>query len=291
MLRESRTVILLKLSPILIPFLIMFTGGILFTLLQSLGYVTPIPVEGGPFRAFRELFSTPWFYRSFLFSVYVGLVSAAAAVILGTVLSYFVWRLPLAKQKYAIVYKIPLILPHIAVAFITLILFSRSGFLSSVLKQAGVLDSQEAFPAILYAGNGLGIILAYVYKEVPFVMLMVMGILMKLDPRHLITARMLGASRARSFIHIVVPFLLPVINTTYIFLFLYAFGAFDIPFLLSESRPEMLSIYVYNLYFKRDLINRPYAMSVLLVMLLFSGLFILVYTRLASRLEAGERKL
>lgn len=288
---KSRLVILLKLSPILVPFLILFTGGILFTLLQSLGYMVPIPTGEGPFSSYKQLFSTPWFFKSFFFSVYVGLSSAATAVVIGTVLSYFIWRLPLEKQKYAIVYKIPLILPHIAVAFITLILFSRSGFISSVLRRAGVLDSQNAFPTILYAGNGVGIIIAYVYKEVPFVMLMVLGILMKLDPRHLVTARMLGASGIRSFFRIVIPFLMPIINTTFIFLFLYAFGAFDIPFLLSESKPEMLSIYVYNLYFKRDLINRPYAMAVLLVMLVFSGLFITVYSKLASRLEAEERKL
>ena len=290
-MNRSRLLILLKLLPILIPFFLLFSGGVVFALLQSFGLMSPGPVEGGVFSAYRKLFSTPWFYRSFLFSLYVAFCSAAAAVGIGTVLSYFIWRLPPAGRRFAIVYKIPLILPHITVAFIILILFSRSGFLSSILHQVGALESQSDFPSILYAGNGLGIIIAYIYKEVPFVILMVSAVLMRIDSRHVVTAKMLGAGRIRVFFRIVVPFLLPVVHTTFIILFLYAFGAFDIPFLLSESRPEMLSIFVYNLYFKRDLVNRPYAMAVLLIMLLFAGLFIYAYTKLVSRLEAGERKL
>jgi putative spermidine/putrescine transport system permease protein len=80
-------------------------------------------------------------------------------------------------------------------------------------------------------------------------------------------------------------------STTFIILFLYSFGAFDIPFLLSESRPEMLSVFVYNLYFQRDLSRRPDAMATLVVMLLFSGLFILLYSHFVSRLRMEDRKL
>jgi len=109
--------------------------------------------------------------------------------------------------------------------------------------------------------------------------------------RHIHTARMLGASKASTFFRIVIPFLLPVINTTFIILFLYSFGAFDIPSILSESRPQMLSITVFNLYFKRDIANRPDAMAILVLMFLFSSLFIYLYSRLAARLEAAGRKI
>jgi putative spermidine/putrescine transport system permease protein len=287
----KRRSVLLYLLPLLVPFVLLFLGGSTFALLQSFGFLSPIPIEAGPFDAYRRLLSNPWFYRSFGFSLYVGFVSASVSTAIGTVLAYLIWGLPLKTQRYSIIYKIPLILPHIAVAFIVLILFSRSGILSSILYNAGLTQSQQDFPSILFGGNGLGIIIAYIFKEVPFVVLLVSGILKKFDPRHIHTAVMLGASRTSIFFRIVVPFLMPVINTTFIILFLYSFGAFDIPYILSESRPEMLSIYVFNLYFKRDLINRPYAMAVLVMMLAFSTLFIFGYTRLVSRLGAEERKL
>ena len=282
---------LLKLLPLLIPFTLLFLGGSLFALLQSLGLFNPLKPDGGLLAPYQKLLSNPWFYRSLFFSLYVSFSSAALSVLIGTLLATIIWRLPGKTQKFAIVYKIPLILPHIAVAFIVLVLFSRTGLFSALLYRLGVISGQEEFPSILFGGNGLGIIIAYIFKEVPFVVLMVSGILKKFDIRHIHTARMLGASRLTTFFRIILPFLLPVINTTFIILFLYSFGAFDIPFILGESRPEMLSIFVYNLYFQRDLVNRPYAMAVLVFMLCFSALFIYLYSRLVSRLEAGARKL
>jgi len=287
----KKDAVVLKLLPLLVPFLLLFAGGSIFALLQSFGILSPVPYRGCIFDAYAKLLSNRWFYRSFGFSLNVSLVSAFLSVAAGTGLAYMIWRQPLSAQRYAIIYKIPLILPHIAVAFIVLVLFSKSGMISAVLYQIGIINEQADFPSILYGGNGLGIIIAYIFKEVPFVILMVSGILKRFDVRHICTARMLGASRSTVFFRIIIPFLHPVINTTFIILFLYSFGAFDIPFILSESRPEMLAVYVYNLYFKRDLVNRPYAMAVLVIMLFFSALFIYGYSRLVSRLEAVERKL
>lgn len=287
----KKDAVVLKLLPLLVPFVLLFAGGSIFALLQSVGILSPVPYRGGFFDAYAKLLSNRWFYQSFGFSLYVSLVSTSLSVAAGTGLAYMIWRQPLSAQRYAIIYKIPLILPHIAIAFIVLVLFSKSGMISAVLYHIGIINEQADFPSILYGGNGLGIIIAYIFKEVPFVILMVSGILKRFDIRHIYTARMLGASRITVFFRIIVPFLLPVINSTFIILFLYSFGAFNIPFILSESRPEMLAVYVYNLYFKRDLVNRPYAMAVLVIMLFFSALFIYGYSRLVSRPEAGERKL
>jgi putative spermidine/putrescine transport system permease protein len=102
---------------------------------------------------------------------------------------------------------------------------------------------------------------------------------------------MFGAGRMRVFFKVVLPHLVPVMNTTFIILFLYSFGAFDIPFIVGESRPSMLSIQVYNLYFKRDLTNRPQAMAVLVLMFLFSVVFIYLYTRVSERLDSSGRKI
>ncbi|MFO7783071.1 MAG: hypothetical protein ACQET7_03040 [Thermodesulfobacteriota bacterium] len=79
-------------------------------------------------------------------------------------------------------------------------------------------------------------------------------------------------------------------HTAFIILFLYSFGAFDIPFVLSESRPGMLSIRVYNLYFKRDLARRPEAMAILVILFCFAALFIMAYSLVVRRLESSERK-
>jgi putative spermidine/putrescine transport system permease protein len=89
----------------------------------------------------------------------------------------------------------------------------------------------------------------------------------------------------------VLPRLAPAMHTSFIILFLYSFGAFDIPYILSESRPGMLSIQVFNLYFRHDLARRPEAMAMLTIMFCFAVIFIIAYTRTVTRMEDTVRKL
>jgi putative spermidine/putrescine transport system permease protein len=134
-------------------------------------------------------------------------------------------------------------------------------------------------------------VMAYTLKGTPFAMLLVMALLVRFDARQVQTAAMLGASGLRIFLSIVLPRLAPAMHTGFIILFLYSFGAFDIPYMLSESRPGMLSIQVYNLYFKHDLARRPEAMAILTIMFCFAVLFIIAYSKVVRRLENGVRKI
>ncbi len=280
----------LRLSPLLIPFTLVFLGGVALAVVQSLGYYSLVPVEKGVAAAYARL-AEPWFWESFGFTCYVAGASAALSVAAGAVLAYGVWKLPRRLHSAALVYKIPLVLPHIAVAFIVLVLWTQSGFVASVVHSLGFIETPADFPALLYAGNGAGLVMAYSYKGTGFVILLAFAALQRLDPRLITSAAMLGASRTRIFFTVVLPRLAPTLHACFIILFLYAFGAFDIPYLLSESSPGMLSIQAYDLYFKRDLANRPAAMAILVAMAAFSTVFVALYTVAARRLQQGARKL
>lgn len=281
----------LRLSPVLLPFLALFCGGLALAVAQSLGFLSPVPLDQAPGHSYRALLSDASFWASAGFSAYVACSSALLSVILGALLAYAIWRLPRALQGAALVYKLALILPHMSVAFIVLVLWTRSGFVASVCHGLGLISSPAEFPALLFAGNGLGLILAYSFKGVGFSILLCLAMLRSLDPRLVLTARMLGASTRTVFLRVALPHLLPVMHTVFIILFLYAFGAFDIPYLLSESSPGMLSIRAYNLYFQRELTQRPLAMAMLVCIFLFSCLFIWLYAKLTRRLGSEARKL
>jgi len=269
---------------------VLFCGGIGLTICQSLGILTPLPYPGELFSAYNSLLSNHFFYASFGFSVWVAGASALAAVGTGTLLATLIWQLPPRLHNVAVITKIPLILPHISVAFVVLIFWSQSGVVASLAHTLGLIQAPQDFPNILYSGFGLGMILAYAFKGTPFAMLLVLTMLFRFDRRQIQTAAMLGASRARIFVRVVLPRVAPAVHTAFIILFLYSFGAYDIPALLSESRSGMLSINVFNLYFKRSLAERPEAMAILTIMFAFAVLFILLYSKAVSGLESGERK-
>ncbi|MFW5838172.1 MAG: ABC transporter permease [Desulfovibrionaceae bacterium] len=280
----------LMLAPLALPFVLLFGAGVGTAVLQSFGLLSPIPLETSPLEAYARLGEGP-FWASFWFTVRVALGSALLSVSAGAVLAWWIWGLSSRLRFMGLAHKVPLILPHIAVAFIVLIIFSQSGVLASAAHQAGLIDAPAEFPAVLFAGNGAGLMLAYGYKGAGFAVLLCLALLDRLDRTHVLTARMLGASGPRIFWRIAVPHMAPALNTSFIILFLYAFGAFDIPYLLSESHPGMLSITVYDLYFQRGLDRRPEAMAMLVGMLAFSAAFIWAYTRAAARWRGRGRKL
>lgn len=283
----------LRLLPLLIPFVLLFLGGLALTVAQSLGVGLPLPVpalRADPLAAYAAVLGDAAFWESFGFSLYVSFTAALGSVGLGAVLAYGIWNLPGRLQGPAVIYKVALVLPHVAIAFIVLVLLSQSGWVASLAHALGFIRQPADFPALLFAGNGLGLVAAYVFKGAGFSILMCLALLKRLDPRLITTARMLGAGRAGAFFRIVVPHLAPAMSASFLILFLYGFGAFDIPFLLSESSPGMLSIRVYSLFFERDLTQRPQAMAMLVVMLAFSAVFIVLYTLAARRLK-GARKL
>ncbi|WP_027186319.1 ABC transporter permease [Desulfovibrio inopinatus] len=286
----TRTRLLLHFTPLGVPFLLLFLGGFSLTVAQSFGWFTPLTFTADRFDGYLRLLS-PSFLESFLFTVYVAFTSAFLATAGGAILAWAIWSLPTWMQRSSNFYKTSLVLPHIAVAFIVMTLFARSGVISSLAHALGLISSMREFPSILYSGNGLGLILAYIYKGLGFSILMTHTALCGLDRRLPIAARMLGAGRVRIFFTVIAPHMAPALNTAFLILFLYAFGAFDIASLLSESRPAMLSIDIYNLYFKRDLVNRPAAMAMLVSMFFFSTLFIAFYVKIARSIHGQGRKL
>ena len=277
-----------KLLPALIPFCLFFVGGIALTVMQSFGMMNPLVHDASIWAAYETVLSQRHFLISILFSFYVALMSSTIASVLGTFLAYGIWRLPAGLQRQTIVYKIPLILPHIAVAFITMIFLSQSGLISSLCHTLGITSSMEAFPNLIFSRFGVGEIVAYSAKESAFVAIMTLSVLMKFDRRYIDTAKQLGAGEIQLFFSIVLPHLKGILASTFLILFIYSFGAFEIPYILGNSSPGMLSLQVYDYYFKHDLSQRPVAMALLVILFIVSSLLAFLYFQLTSRLNKGK---
>lgn len=290
----DRRRLLIRLLPLVVFFALTVGVGLVHAVLQSLALAGPPALnshhrEMGIWYAYQALFMRPELLASLGHTLYVAVVSATISVALGAVGAYLLWRAPMWVRRAGAVYRLPIILPHIVVAFLTMVLWSRSGIVSSLTHHLGITPGGDGFPRLLFSSNGAGIILAYVYKEFPFVMLLSMGVLDRIPQRMISTAYMLGAGPVRTFFTVAVPLMAPMLNQIFIILFLYTLGGFDIPWLLGGSSPQMVPMTVYSLYFQGSLSDRSIAMAALTMIAALAVVFVVIYSRIARRLAAWER--
>lgn len=267
-----------KLAPLLVP-VGMMLAGIGHTVRTSL---TPGLV------AYEAALAQPGLLQNLLFSLYVAGVSTLLSVSIGTGLAYLIRRLPSVYRGRAVGFLIPLILPHIAVGLLVLLWFSQSGLISSMFEHLG---SSGGFRSPLFRGDGIGLILGYVYKSTPFVLILVFPILRRIPDGYIQTGRMLGAGEFRCFRQVVLPRLLPGVFSVSIIIFVYSFGSYDLPYVLGESRPRMISLYLYRLYFSRPIGERPVAAAMLVLILLCGAALVLMYAMAVRGVEERERRL
>ena len=274
-----------QLLPVVLPLLLLFGGGLTWTLAESLSPGTdPYGTELQGFQSYPAALSTPDFASALGFSVKVGLLSALFSTLCALGLAVLVHSLPNSLSSLAQGFYLPLILPPVSAAYLTVFWFSQSGMVSSVFENLGL---QYGSP--LFAGDGLGIVLAYVYKETPFGLLMLLPVLRGISPRLVETARLLGAGSLQIFRTLVLPRLAPALASVFLILAVYSFGAYDIPAIVGESRPSMVSILVHRSFFLRPLSERPLAAAFLVLIFLFSLCAVAIYSRLVRRLDDKER--
>ncbi len=280
-----------SLSP-LVPFVVFVTVGVFYTGAQSFGFMVSAAPDTRFSNGYAVLYRSAWFYRSLLYSVGVASAATAFSVLGGTLIALGLRTLPERLFRIGLVYKIPLILPHVVIGLVVLVAFGRSGFIARVFEALGGsvvnLVVQSLIAPINPPGTG-ALVFAYVLKSVPFVTLLVYAVLRRFDTRQVETARMLGAGVLQRFRSLLLPVIAPPAATAGVIVFLFSFGAFDLPFLLGGSRRPMLAIDVFNRYWYRDLAARPAAMASLIVMFAISVVFAFLYFRLVRRQHHGVR--
>lgn len=164
--------------------------------------------------------------------------------------------------KYRRLLHIPMLFPYVVAAYAATLLFQQSGLLSRLAYHVGWIQDIQSFPVLINDVFGWGIIIAYVWKTVPFMVLMMFPILMGVQEGWYQTAQTLGASRFKFFIHVVVPLLEQTWLVAVFIVFAFTFSAFEIPYLLGVTYPKTLSVMAHHLYTNGELGDRPIAMAI-----------------------------
>ena len=188
--------------------------------------------------------------------------------------------------------RLPILVPHAVVAVFVVQLLGQTGLAARFAYALGFIGDYTEFPQLLYTPSYFGTILAYLWKEIPFVAYFVLAFMSSISQTLGEAAENLGASPIRSFFQVTLPLSVPVIFHAFLIIFIFAFGGYELPLLLGSTLPKALSVQTYLAYMNPDLLQRPLAMAMNGVMLLLSlamaGLFSLVMAR-ANRKWGGVR--
>lgn len=260
------------LAPALLIVGLLFGGSLVYGVLQSFGYLTIIGetrlsldaygrVLGGQGPAGRE------FWPSLGFSLWVSaaatLLASAGALVVAVLLSDR--RLP-ARRAEILSLNLNLAFPHLVWAIGLLLLLSQSGLLARIAVQLGLIAGPADFPVLVRDRYGLGIIVDYVSKEIPFLTLIVLAVLRTQAEQYDLVAESLGASAFQRMRYVTLPLVLPALAGGALLVFAFVFGAYEVPALLGVRFPRMIAVLAYDLFVNPDLRSRAEAMAISLIM-------------------------
>jgi putative spermidine/putrescine transport system permease protein len=244
-------------APALAVVVFLFGGGLALGLVQSLGHLPAAGMSSLTLGHFSHVLADPDFFKSLGLTLYLSLTSTLIAAAISVAAALAFDALAGRSRLVQFIFQIPLTVPHLVIAVAVIFMLAPSGLLSRLLSTLGLIDSSTDFPLLVNDRWGLGIMAAYVWKEVPFMTLMILAVLRGAGAELLEVGRTLKAGRWQCFRHITLPIIFPSLGAAALIVFAYAFGAFEVPFLLGQTHPMMLPVWAYKSYSDVDLLSRP----------------------------------
>lgn len=269
----------IMLTPVLAIISSVFISGLVMGFLQSLGHFSVIGMRQFTFKYYKEVFMDKGFIESLKFSLYISLVSSVTAVMAGVLLAYSILGNKHKKGIEQILYKLPVIVPHSVAALLSYNMLAQSGVASRILYHMGIINTQTDFPSLVFDKNGAGILFAYLWKEIPFIAMVVYGVWSNVNDKLSEAALNLGANKRQVFWHVLLPLVMPTIASTFIIIFAFSFGAFEIPYLLGPTAPKTLPVKAYIEYTNPDLTHRPYTMAINMILTFISLILLWLYNK------------
>lgn len=275
--------ILLLLSPALLVVGVLFLGGFLLGLLQSLGYQPYLDDWSWTTRHYAGLAGDRAAQASVLLTFRLAILSTVLSAVLAVAAALLVRSTTRGRRALTLVFQSSLPVPHIVGAVAMLLLLSQSGLVSRLAYTLGLTDGTADFPPLTNDTFGWAILAEYVWKETPFIGVVVLAALTGGIADLEDAARTLGASAWQRFRFVVLPLVTPAVLSTSVIVFAFTFGSYEVPFLLGQPFPATLPVVAYQSYTETDLTARPQAMAISVVIAVVVGLLVLAYMRVTER--------
>jgi len=182
-----------------------------------------------------ELYST-----DFAFTVGIVLLSSALIAVFSIAIAGYLTHGDNPRLVAALrwLYRWPLFIPFIVTAQLMRGFLAKNGTLNHVLIGSGLLEPLAAQSLL----DWRGIVVAFVWKQTPFVALLLAGAMASLDRQHVEAARNLGASRLRALLEIVLPQVRGTLLVGIVLSFVTMLSVLSVPLMINPNSPTMITV-------------------------------------------------
>lgn len=195
--RDRRLLSLLLVAPALATVLALFVYPLGYSLVSALTAKDGNPTFDNFAKTF-ELYGTDILFTAVIVATSTALTGLFAAAIGGYLV---LGRHDKAVKMLRWLYRWPLFIPFIVAAQCMRTFLAKNGLLNNTLDALGLVD-RESLSGLL---DWRGIIVTFVWKETPFVALLVSGAMASLDRAGIEAAQNLGARGLRILVEILLP--------------------------------------------------------------------------------------
>jgi putative spermidine/putrescine transport system permease protein len=131
---------------------------------------------------------------------------------------------------------------------------------------------------------GIGIIISYTLKEIPFLTLLILAVLRTQVEGYQTVAENLGANRWQRFRWVTLPLVRPAMVAGGLLVFAYIFGAYEVPALLGVRYPRALPVLALDSFVNPDLHARAEGMAISIMI----ALIVLITTMIARGRKGNQ---
>lgn len=239
---------------------------------QSLGYLPIIGQYDINLDAYHTILtgsttSASEFVPSLLFTLWVSGASALLAAF-GALLLVLILPQRRASRAGGLVLHLNLAFPHLVWAIGLSLLLAQSGLLARFAHAIGIMDAPSDFPVVVRDRYGIGIILAYAGKGIPFLGLLALAILRSQPEGYDHVAENLGANRWQRLWYVTFPLVLPGLFAGALLVFAFTFGSYEVPAILGVRYPRMVAVLALEFFLNSDLRSRAEGMAISVIMAL-----------------------
>jgi ABC-type spermidine/putrescine transport system permease subunit I len=261
-------------------------------LVVGLFFVLPLALSAvGAFRATDGAFTLAHFAKALdLYTkdiVFTVAIVALSTVLIALVAIAIAGYLTLGENPRAVsvlrwLYRWPLFIPFVVAGQVMRTFLAKNGLLNHVLIGSGLIDPLGAQSML----DWRGIVVAFVWKQAPFVTLLLAGAMASLDRTHVEAARNLGAPRWRVLVEIVLPQVRGTLLVGLVLSFVTMLSVLSVPLMINPNSPTMMTVDVA--YRISTMADYAVANALCLISLLFAAVGAAFYLKHAVRkAEAG----